>query len=208
PPKPKRNPWPLIAAAIAAVVILTAGAVGIAMVMGGDDNKPQAQSTTKPTPTTSSSRPTTTTTPAGDAQSKLRSLLPAGYAGGTCTPATPKPNSIWVKAVAMVDCGQNTNPGGPARAVYGLFANVGALKKAFDDDIAAVQLTNCPGGGPSPDSWHYEKSPTVTAGMVACGTYKDQPNVIWTNESKLMLSDVFGDPPAMEDLHGWWEKYG
>ncbi|MEB3981173.1 sensor domain-containing protein, partial [Mycobacterium sp. 663a-19] len=29
PPKPKRNPWPLIAAAIAAVVILTAGGVGI-----------------------------------------------------------------------------------------------------------------------------------------------------------------------------------
>jgi serine/threonine kinase PknH len=92
--------------------------------------------------------------------------------------------------------------------VYGMFANADALKKAFNDDIAAGQLMNCPGGGPSPDSWHYDKTPTVTAGMVACATYKDHPNVVWTNEAKLMLSDVFGDPPTIEDLHGWWEKYG
>ena len=44
--------------------------------------------------------------------------------------------------------------------------------------------------------------------MVACATYKDHPNVIWSNQAKLMLSDVFGDPPAIEALHGWWEKYG
>ncbi|ETZ99215.1 transmembrane serine/threonine-kinase H PknH domain protein [Mycobacterium kansasii 662] len=30
----------------------------------------------------------------------------------------------------------------------------------------------------------------MTAGMIACGTYKNHPNVIWTNEEKLMLSDV------------------
>ena len=125
-------------------------------------------------------------------------MLPAGYPSGTCTPTTPKPNSIWVNAVAMVDCGQNTNPGGPSRAVYGLFANPDVLNKAFNDDIADVQLMNCPGEGQSPDSWHYDKTPTVTAGMVACATYKNQPNVIWSNQAKLMLSDVFGDPPAID----------
>ncbi|WP_264078841.1 hypothetical protein [Mycobacterium szulgai] len=46
------------------------------------------------------------------------------------------------------------------------------------------------------------------AGMIACGTYKNHPNVIWSNESKLMLSDVFGDPATLEDLHSWWAKYG
>jgi serine/threonine-protein kinase len=209
PAKPKRSPWPIIAAVAALVIVLVIAAIGIAMTMGGDDdNKPQAHSTTTPSPTTTSPRSTTTTTPAGDPQGKLLTLLPAGYPSGTCTPTTPKPNSIWVNAVAMVDCGQNTNPGGPSRAVYGLFANSDALKKAFNDDIAAGQLMNCPGGGPSPDSWHYDKTPTVTAGMVACATYKDHPNVVWTNQAKLMLSDVFGDPPAIEDLHGWWEKYG
>ena len=209
PPKPKRSPWPIIAAAAALVVVLVVAAIGIALVMGGgDNNNPQAHSTTTPTPTTTTSRSTTTTTPTGAPQGKLLSLLPAGYPSGVCNPTTPKPNSIWVNAVALVDCGQNTNPGGPSRAVYGLFANSDALKKAFNDDIAAGQLMNCPGGGPSPDSWHYDKTPTVTAGMVACATYKDHPNVVWTNEAKLMLSDVFGDPPTIEDLHGWWEKYG
>ncbi|WP_437339949.1 hypothetical protein [Mycobacterium asiaticum] len=108
----------------------------------------------------------------------------------------------------MVDCGQNTNQGGPSRAIYGLFPNLSALKQAFNDDIAAVQLANCPGEGPSPDGWHYDRDPTVTAGMIACGTYKNHPNVIWSNEGKLMLSDVFGDPATLEDLHNWWAKYG
>ncbi len=83
-----------------------------------------------------------------------------------------------------------------------------ALKQAFNDDIAAVQLANCPGEGPSPDGWHYDRDPTVTAGMIACGTYKNHPNVIWSNEGKLMLSDVFGDPATIDDLHNWWAKYG
>ena len=65
-----------------------------------------------------------------------------------------------------------------------------------------------PGGGPSPDDWHYDKTPTVTAGSIACGTYKDHTNLIWSHQSKLMLSDVFGDPPGMEELHTWWAKFG
>ncbi len=32
------------------------------------------------------------------------------------------------------------------------------------------------------------------AGMIACGTYNNHPNVIWTNDAKFMLSDVSGDP--------------
>ncbi|WP_167542673.1 hypothetical protein [Mycobacterium europaeum] len=48
----------------------------------------------------------------------------------------------------------------------------------------------------------------MTAGMIACGTYTNHPNVIWTNEAKLMLCDVYGDPPALEDLHTWWTTYG
>ncbi len=209
PPKPKRNPWPIIAVGAALVVVLVLAAIGISIAMGGDDdNNPQAHRTSTSTTTPTTTIPTTTTTPAGNLQSKLLSMLPAGYPSGTCTPTTPKPNSIWVNVVAMVDCGQNTNPGGPSRAVYGMFANPDVLNKAFNDDIADVQLMDCPGGGQSPDSWHYDKTPTVTAGMVACATYKNQPNVIWSNQAKLMLSDVFGDPPAIADLHAWWEKYG
>ncbi|MGD1346762.1 serine/threonine-protein kinase [Mycobacterium seoulense] len=207
PPPKRRNPWPIVAGVAALVVVVTLAAVGIAIVMGGDDNNPQANRTST---TSSTTRPstTTTTTRAANPQSKLLALLPAGYPSGACTPATPKSNSIWVNAVAMVDCDQNINQGGPSRAVYGLFADQDTLKRAFDDDVGAVQLLNCPGAGASPDGWHHDSTPTVTAGMIACGTYKNHPNVIWTNESKLMLCDVYGDPPALEDLHTWWTNYG
>ena len=143
-----------------------------------------------------------------DAQARLLSLLPPGYVPGACTPATPEPGSIWVNAVAMVSCGQNNQPGGPTHATYGLFPTPDNLKKAFNDDIGNVSLVNCPGEGPSPVGWHYDETPKVVAGMIACGTYNDRANVIWTNDQKLMLSDVSGDPATVNDLHTWWDNYG
>ncbi len=208
PPGPKkRSPWPIIAGVAALVVVLVAAAIGIVIMTSGDDkNKHTIASTT--TTTTSSSIPTTTTTAAAEAQSKLRSAIPAGYASGVCKPTTPKPSSIWVNALAMLDCGQNTNQGGPARAVYGLFADVDTLNKAFTDDIGAngSQLMNCPGNGPSPDEWHYDRTPNDTAGQIACATYKNQANVVWSNTAKLTLSDVFSDG-SIDDLHTWWAKF-
>jgi len=213
PPKPKRNPWPIVAGVAALIVVLVLAAIGISLAIGNrDTGNQQARRTTSSTisaTTTTTSIPVTTTR-AGDVQSKLLSMLPAGYPSGTCTPTAPKANTIWASALAMVDCGQNTSPGGPSRAVYGLFTDPEALTKAFNDDIHAdnMQLMDCPGAGSSPDGWHHDNSPTVTAGMIACGTYKNHPNLVWSNQDKLMLSDVSGDPPAIEDLHTWWTKHG
>ena len=211
PPAPrKRNPWPIVAGVAALVVVLVAAAIGIWLVTKSDDNKrTKANEISTTTRTTSSSTTsTTTTTSVNDPQNTLLSLLPSGYASGVCTATTPKPNSIWVNALAMLDCGQNTNQGGPAHAVYGLFADTDTLNKAFTDDIGAngSQLMNCPGEGPSPEGWHYDKNPSVTAGQIACATYKNQPNVVWSNTAKLTLSDVFGDG-SIDDLHMWWTKF-
>ncbi|CAM4226250.1 Serine/threonine-protein kinase PknH [Mycobacterium basiliense] len=211
PPPRKTNPWPIVAGAAALVVVLLVAGIGIWYLTRPDSGgKADTPSTPVTSPNTSSPPPTSSppTTPAGDPQSRLMSYLPSGYSSGTCTATTPKPNSVWTGAVAMLNCGQNTNQGGPSRAVYGLFPNLAALKQAFNDDIAAVDLMNCPGEGPSPDGWHYDRTPNETAGMIACGTYKNHPNVIWSNEAKLMLSDVFGDPATLDELHTWWAKYG
>ena len=192
------------------MVVVIVGAMGIYMAVGGNDN-PQPRTTAMKTPTTTTPPKSTTTTTSGNQmQGKLLSMLPAGYSAGTCTPTTPKPTSIWASALAMVDCGQNTNQGGPSKAVYGLFPNPDVLTKAFNDDIGAdnVSLMNCPGAASSPDSWHHDANPTVTVGQIACATYKGHPNLIWSNQVNLMLCDVFGDPPAIEDLHTWWSKYG
>ena len=207
-PPGKRNPWPIIAGAAALVLVLVAAAIGIYVATRKSDDHRQADQTSSAVTTPSTSITSSSVSPSNGPQSKLQSMLPKGYSTGTCTPTTPSANSIWQGSVAMVKCGQNTSTGGPTKAIYGLFPNIDAVKKAFNDDVAAVQLMNCPGEGPSPDGWHYKNTPTETAGMVACGTYKNQPNVIWSNYSKLMLSDVFGDPVTIEDLHAWWGKNG
>jgi serine/threonine protein kinase len=209
PPR-KRNPWPIVTGVAALLaVVLVAAAIGIWVATRSDHKRTNANEIST-TPLTTSSRitSTTTTTSVNGLQSKLLNLLPSGYASGVCTPTTPKPNSIWVNALAMLDCGENTKQGGPTRAVYGLFADADTLNKAFTDDIGAngLQLMNCPGEGPSPDGWHYDKNPTATVGQIACATYKDHPNVIWSNTTKLTLSDVFGDG-SIDDLHTWWTKF-
>jgi serine/threonine protein kinase len=195
---PKRNRWPIVAAA--AVIVVAIAAVGSWLIMTPSDRQLPKAGPTK-------TAPPSTQAPSND-QARLLSLLPPGYLAGTCTPATPESGSIWVNAVAMVSCGQNTQPGGPSHATFGLFPTPNRLKKAFTDDIGNVSLVNCPGEGASPVSWHYDQTPNEMAGLIACGTYDGHPNVIWTNEEKLMLSDVAGNPATVEDLHTWWDAYG
>jgi serine/threonine-protein kinase len=194
----KRNRW-LILGAAAVILVAAAAAVGIWLTM-----KPSGQQHSKTG--AGKTAPVSADTPSND-QARLLSLLPSGYPAGVCTPATPASDSVWVNAVAMVTCGPNTQPGGPSHATYGLFPTPDSLKKAFTDDVANVGLVKCRGESRSPANWHYDQGSNETAGMLACGTYSNHPNVIWTYDQKLMLSDVSGDPATIEDLHTWWDNY-
>lgn len=194
----RRSRWPILAA-VGAAVVVAIGAVGTWQLL-----KPSAQQHSKTG--AAKTAPASTVAPSNDLD-RLLNLLPSGYPAGVCTPATPESGSVWVTAVALVSCGQNTNPGGPTHATYGLFPNAASLKQAFTDDVANVSLVKCRGESRSPASWHYDQGPTETAGMLACGTYNNHPNVVWTYDEKLMLSDVSGDPATIEDLHTWWDNY-
>jgi serine/threonine kinase PknH len=214
PAKPKRNPWPIVAAVAALVIIIVLAAIGIWIANSGGDNtgrqKATGASTSTTTTTTLPSSPVTSspTSPANDAQARLLGMVPAGYPNGACAPSTPKPNTIWSNAVAMVECGPNTNKGGPTHSIFGLYANADMLTKAFNDDIGTMDKVNCPGQTQSPTTWHYNSSQTVNEGMIACGTYKGHSNVAWSTDSKLLLSDVISDSVSVEDLHTWWVNYG
>ena len=194
-----RKRWPIVAA-VAAVAVAAGAGVGIWLTSGQSEHHGTGSGA-------KTARPTSGDAPT-DVQAKLLSLVPPGYIAGACQPATPESGSLWANTVAMVSCGQNTQPGGPTKATYGLFATPDNLKKAFNDDIGNISAVNCPGESDSPVTWHYDESPKTVAGMIACGTYQGHANVIWTNDQKLMLSDVSGDPATIKDLHTWWDNYG
>ena len=158
----QRKRWPIIAAAAAAAVVAVGG-VGTWLVTSPSDS-PDHPTTSVAKPARPSGRATS------DDESKLPSLLPSGYGSGACTPATPDPGSIWAGAATVVSCEQNTQPGGPTHATYGLFPDLDTLKKAFDADIANVSLGDCPGEGKSPAPWQPNGASNVTGGMIACGT--------------------------------------
>jgi serine/threonine kinase PknH len=203
PPSPKkRNTWPIIAGAAAVVVVITLAGIGIHKIL---QPEPRPTTITGSTTKTTTTTTTTTTAPADAAQSNLLGMLPTGYPSGTCTQYTAKPESIWGSALTAVSCGQNTDPEGPSTATYGLFANANVLQAAFNADVRVVGLQpmNCPGKGPSPDKW-YRGNSTVAAGSMACATYNNRTIIIWSDQAKLMLNEVFGDPPDITDLYKWW----
>ncbi len=131
-------------------------------------------------------------------------LLPAGYDNAACQAVHPPSTG----ALATVDCGQTSTPGGPANARYSLFADQGTLDSHFDVAIKEnSELFQCPGSGTdSPTTWHYTDTPDNVEGRIACGTYNNAPDLVWTKNSDLLLADAQG--PNMDDLHNWWLKYG
>jgi len=210
PPGPTRPgnkfPWIPIAAA-AGVFVLVLGALGIWWLAKPDETSSSGPTsttseTTEPTETTT--RPTRTTTNEQSFDSKLMALLPAGYDNAACQAVHPPSTG----AVATVDCGQASTPGGPANARYSLFADQGTLDSHFDVAIKEnSELFQCPGSGTdSPTTWHYTDTPDNVEGRIACGTYNNGPDLVWSKNSDLLLADAQG--PNMDDLHNWWLKYG
>ena len=62
-------------------------------------------------------------------------------------------------------------------------------------------VTQCPGGANSPTTWPLAAGPDQVKGQIACGTYSDAPDMVWTRDSALVLGDVQG--PQLGDLYHW-----
>jgi serine/threonine kinase PknH len=210
PPGPSRQAnkvlWIPIAAA-AGVFVLVLGALGIWWLFKPDESTSAGPTTTisettEPTETTTRAPRTTTNEQSFD--SKLMALLPAGYDNDVCQTVHPPATG----ALATVDCGQASQPGGPADARYSLFADQQTLDSHFDVAIKEnSELFQCPGSGiDSPTTWHYTDTPAQVEGRIACGTYNNGPDLVWSKNSDLLLADAQG--PNMDDLHNWWLKYG
>jgi len=197
----------------AAVFVVVLSALGIWWLVKPDDSAtgPVATSPSTPLQTTRSREPTrrtrTTTAPAPQTENfdaQLMALLSAGHDSSNCEPISPPAAT----ALATVDCGPATTPGGPLSTRYSLFADQAALDAGFDQAIKVnSELVECPGSGTgSPTTWHYTETPGQIEGQIACGTYKNSPDVVWTNNGGLLLADAQG--PDLGELHNWWLQYG
>ncbi|BBY31453.1 serine/threonine-protein kinase [Mycolicibacterium sediminis] len=200
-------------AAVSGVVVLALAAIGVFLATDSDDSPSgpstlTAASTTKKS-TPERSAPSRTRTPTTEPDnpdsfgSTLMALVPSGYPDSVCEVTSPPVTG----ALATVDCGVSTQPGGPQTARYSLFATLDQLTQAFNESIASNdELFRCPSAElDSPAEWNYKRSPDVVAGQVACGTYQGNADVMWTQNDDLLLADVQG--PTIDDLHTWWLEY-
>ncbi|WP_459758430.1 serine/threonine-protein kinase [Mycobacterium riyadhense] len=208
PPTPRRrNPWAIVTGVAALFLVLILGAIGI-WAATKNDSRLDAPKTTTFTTTTTAPATTTTSPPStpltSAAQARLMSLLPSGYAPGTCTPdSQPMPG-----AVVSVKCGQNTDPNGPRSAAFGLYPDLAALQKAFTGFIGTFTIVSCPGGKASPGTWWHTQDPSTILGQLACGNYKDnEPQLMWSNEQTLVFGLVAGKPQTLDQLYKWWASH-
>jgi hypothetical protein len=210
--KPKGNKGPLIAVgALVGVAVLVLGAIGIFFLVKDDDNKAGPTMTTaSPTKSPERSSPTRTRitdpTPTENPdsfQAKLMALIPTGYPTSVCQAASPPSPG----ALATIDCDKSVQPGGPEAARYSIFADKDQLTLHFNESLKENEETlRCPGAdADSPIDWNFKANPDEVAGQVACGSYKGNADIMWTQYDQLLLADV--QSTDMNALHDWWLNY-
>jgi serine/threonine kinase PknH len=190
----------VIGGALAAVVVLVAA---VAATWTLKDPGTPMNATQTITRTVTSAPRTPVGAPSQDtltpALRRLLMAVPVGYV--SCDPVRPPAAG----ALATVECGQNSKPGGPASAFYSLYQTVDALDDAFAQSTDEDTVQDCPGGNTSPGTWDYDSTPEQVEGSVACGTFGDGPEIIWTKSSDLLLAITQGE--NLETLHQWWVDY-
>jgi hypothetical protein len=131
----------------------------------------------------------------------LAGSLSKGYGLNNCTA-----QNLTTGELAALSCGQNPDPSGPAQAKYILFSNGNDLAGSFKASIKDDTLTACGDAGQSPTTWH--QGSNANAGSVACGTYQNGAEIIWTTDAKNILSLIHGSNNDVGALYQWWRANG
>ena len=149
---------------------------------------------------TATADPTGTGSPAD--MNTLVASLSKGYGLNNCTA-----QNLTTGELASLTCGQSPDPSGPVQAKYILFSNADNLAGSFKASITDDVLTACGEGGQSPTTWH-QGSNSANSGSVACGTYQNAAEVIWTTDAKNVLSYIRGSNTDVPALYQWWRANG
>jgi len=132
----------------------------------------------------------------------LAASLSKGYGLNNCTA-----QNITDGQLAALTCGQSPDPSGPVKAKYILFSNADDLAGSFKASIKDDVLTACGDSGQSPTIWHQGTS-TASAGSIACGTYQNGAEIIWTTDAKNILSYIRASNTDIPSLYQWWRSNG
>lgn len=193
PTTPRRRAPSAKALTVGAVVLAGLILVGIAVwnVAASDSDTDQTA-----TPTTAQAKPTKE-----DLQ-RLNDALPKGYSQSSCTTDESS-------ADASINCGRNTDAGGPATATYTLYPDQQALTQAFSDTIATFNRVTCPGNIQSPGPWRRNAAPDVVAGTLFCGTQSGRAVVVWTSDAQSLLNvaEAGAQGPSLDQLYAWWSTH-
>jgi len=132
----------------------------------------------------------------------LAASISNGYTLNNCTA-----QNITTGELASLTCGQSPDPNGPAQAKYILFDSGEHLAGSFKNSIKDDVLTGCGDIAQSPTTWH-QGSPGGNSGQVACGTYQNAAEIIWTTDAKNILSYIRGSNTDASALYQWWRANG
>lgn len=132
----------------------------------------------------------------------LAASLSKGYGLNNCTA-----QNITTGELASLTCAQSPDPSGPVQAKYILFNNGENLTGSFNASIKDDVLGACGDSGQSPTNWH-QGSNGSNAGQVACGTYQNAAEIIWTTDAKNILSYIRGSNTDAAALYQWWRANG
>ncbi len=150
---------------------------------------------------TATADPTNTGSPADI--NTLAASMSKGYGLNNCTAAAISGNQL-----AALTCGHSPDPGGPVQAKYYLFNSTDAMNAFFNANIKEDVLSTCGDTSTkSPSPWH-QSSGTTNAGQMACGTYQNAAEIIWTNDAKKVLSYIRGSNTDASALYQWWQSNG
>lgn len=158
----------------------------------------------RPSPDTDAGPPAATPTTPSPEVGRLLNMVPAGYPSDSCKPAAvPK------GALAQVSCEKNADAGGPQSATYTLVGDKAALDAALNDIVQASTKVNCPGNIQSPGPWRRNATPDKTSGVLFCGVQRGRPTVAWTDDTRLVVSEVQSGPqgPTFDELYAWWSSH-
>lgn len=151
-------------------------------------------------------------TASADPTSDLMGMLPAGYSQGVCRPVENPPPV----ALAAVDCGNNSLPGGPTHARYILYPDAGTMMIDFRSFFNTPMFREqpCPGMDSAVPTPVRDQGGRQT-GSIACGTEEDprfdqpgqgSPAVIWTKLANRFIGNAHGSD--IQSLFDWVDASG